>query len=83
MASPGHRANIMGTRWDGSGVGVVKSGGYLWVTEIFRETSLTCAQRNQLPPRGAQDARRRARENVTTPSPAAGLRMEDTFRAER
>jgi len=37
MNSPGHRANILDTRWRGVGVGVVKSGGYLWVTEIFRQ----------------------------------------------
>jgi uncharacterized protein YkwD len=39
MASPGHRANILDRRWRGVGVGVVKSGGYLWVTEIFRQPS--------------------------------------------
>jgi uncharacterized protein YkwD len=39
MASPGHRANILDKRWRGLGVGVVKSGGYLWVTEIFRQPS--------------------------------------------
>ena len=37
MASPGHRANILNRRWRGVGVGVVKSGGRLWVTEIFRQ----------------------------------------------
>jgi uncharacterized protein YkwD len=39
MNSPAHRSNIMGTRWDSIGVGVVQSGGYLWVTEIFRQPS--------------------------------------------
>lgn len=39
MNSPGHRANILGSRWDAIGVGVVQSGGYLWVTEIFRDTA--------------------------------------------
>jgi uncharacterized protein YkwD len=39
LNSPAHRANIMGTRWDSIGVGVVSSGGYLWVTEIFRDTA--------------------------------------------
>jgi len=37
MNSSGHRANILASRWTGVGVGVVKSGGYLWVTEIFRQ----------------------------------------------
>jgi uncharacterized protein YkwD len=39
MNSPAHRANILGTHWDSIGVGVVQSGGYLWVTEIFRDTA--------------------------------------------
>jgi uncharacterized protein YkwD len=39
MNSPGHRANILGSRWDSIGIGVVQSGGYLWVTEIFRDTA--------------------------------------------
>jgi uncharacterized protein YkwD len=39
MNSPAHRANILGTKWDAIGVGVVQSGGYLWVTEIFRDTA--------------------------------------------
>jgi uncharacterized protein YkwD len=39
MASPAHRANILDRRWRGVGVGVVSSGGYLWVTEIFRQPS--------------------------------------------
>ena len=39
MASLGHRANILDKRWRGVGVGVVTSGGYLWVTEIFRQPS--------------------------------------------
>ena len=39
MNSTSHRANIMATRWDSIGVGVVQSGGNLWVTEIFRDTA--------------------------------------------
>jgi uncharacterized protein YkwD len=39
MTSPGHRANLLSSRWDSIGVGVVQSGGYLWVTEIFRDTA--------------------------------------------
>jgi uncharacterized protein YkwD len=39
MNSPAHRANILDRRWRAVGVGVVKSGGRLWVTEIFRQPS--------------------------------------------
>ena len=39
MNSSGHRANILGRYWRGMGVGVVKSGGRLWVTQIFRQPS--------------------------------------------
>ena len=39
MASAAHRANILDRRWRGVGVGVVKYGGRLWVTEIFRQPS--------------------------------------------
>ena len=39
MNSSAHRANILDRRWRGVGVGVVKSGGRLWVTEIFRQPS--------------------------------------------
>ncbi len=37
MGSSGHRANILDRRWRSVGVGVVKSGGRLWVTQIFRQ----------------------------------------------
>jgi uncharacterized protein YkwD len=37
MNSSAHRANILDRRWTGVGVGVVKSGGRLWVTQIFRQ----------------------------------------------
>jgi uncharacterized protein YkwD len=39
MESPAHRANLLASKWDSIGVGVVQSGGYLWVTEIFRQTA--------------------------------------------
>ena len=39
MNSSAHRANILDRRWRGVGVGVVQSGGRLWVTEIFRQPS--------------------------------------------
>ena len=39
MGSSAHRANILDRRWRGVGVGVVKSGGRLWVTQIFRQPS--------------------------------------------
>ena len=34
-ASPGHRANLLNPRFTKVGVGVVKSGQYYWVTEVF------------------------------------------------
>jgi uncharacterized protein YkwD len=36
MASPSHRANILDRRFRNIGVGIVSSGGRLWVTVIFR-----------------------------------------------
>ena len=36
MASPGHRANNLDRRFKNIGVGIVSSGGRLWVTVIFR-----------------------------------------------
>jgi uncharacterized protein YkwD len=35
MHSSGHRANILNPRMRRVGVGIVKRGGWLWVTEIF------------------------------------------------
>ena len=36
MASPGHRANILDRDYTQVGVGVVYSGGRVWVAEVFR-----------------------------------------------
>ncbi len=36
MASPHHRANILDPSKTAVGVGVVRSGGLLWITELFR-----------------------------------------------
>ena len=35
MASAIHRSNILSRRYDRLGVGIVRSDGWLWVTEIF------------------------------------------------
>lgn len=35
MDSPGHKENILETYWKKVGVGVKKSGGRLWTTELF------------------------------------------------
>lgn len=43
MASPQHRADILDARFTGIGVGVVKSGDSLWVTEVFRRRSAAAA----------------------------------------
>jgi uncharacterized protein YkwD len=39
MASPGHRANILNPRMRGVGIGIVKRGNQLWVTQVFRAPS--------------------------------------------
>ena len=44
MGSSGHRANILNPAMRHVGVGVVSSGGQLWVTEIFRAPSGASAQ---------------------------------------
>jgi hypothetical protein len=44
MGSSGHRANILNPAMRHVGVGVVSSGGQLWVTEIFRAPSGAAAQ---------------------------------------
>ena len=44
MGSSGHRANILNPAMRQVGVGVVSSGGQLWVTEIFRAPSGASAQ---------------------------------------
>ena len=36
MASPAHRANILDGRFRGVGIGIVRVGDQLWVTEVFR-----------------------------------------------
>ena len=44
MGSSGHRANILNPAMRHVGVGVVSSGGQLWVTEIFRAPTGASAQ---------------------------------------
>lgn len=39
MASPPHRADIVDARFTGIGIGVVQSGGTLWVTQVFRRSA--------------------------------------------
>lgn len=36
MASPSHRAEILNARFTGVGIGVVRAGDTLWVTQVFR-----------------------------------------------
>jgi hypothetical protein len=43
MDSPGHRRNILDSRPTQIGVGVVESGGRLWVTQVFRRPTLAIA----------------------------------------
>jgi uncharacterized protein YkwD len=35
MGSPDHRSNILGSQYSKVGVGIVESGGWLWVTQMF------------------------------------------------
>ena len=41
MASPAHRDNILDSDYTEFGIGVVASGGRLWVTEVFRQPMKT------------------------------------------
>ena len=43
MSSAVHRGDILNTRYTGIGIGVVQSGGTLWVTQVFRQRSGTTA----------------------------------------
>lgn len=56
MSSSAHRANILDRSMRQVGVGVVSSGGYLWVTEIFRD------------PTGSSPPVTTTRHTVTRPS---------------
>jgi uncharacterized protein YkwD len=38
MASPAHRSNILGTKWNGVGVGVAHRGGDVYVVQVFIKT---------------------------------------------
>jgi uncharacterized protein YkwD len=38
MASPGHRANILATRWNGVGVGYAKRGNTIYTVHVFIKT---------------------------------------------
>lgn len=38
MASPGHRANILATRWNGVGVGYAKRGNTVYTVQVFIKT---------------------------------------------
>jgi hypothetical protein len=79
MGSSGHRANILDPRMRHVGVGVVSSGGTLWVTEIFRAPSGSTGSAQTATPKptarastGARAARGTARR---APSFATVLRL--------
>ena len=38
MASPGHRANILATRWNGVGVGYATRGNTVYTVQVFIKT---------------------------------------------
>jgi uncharacterized protein YkwD len=35
MKSPSHRSNLLNRRFRKTGIGVVRSGGWLWITQIY------------------------------------------------
>ena len=78
MGSSGHRANILNPAMRHVGVGVVSSGGQLWVTEIFRAPSggsvqpLTAAVKTARTGTAARASRSTARQ---LPSYAAVLKV--------
>src|SRR3954447_8693944 len=38
MQSPGHRANILSTKWNGAGVGTAKNGSRVFTVQVFIKT---------------------------------------------
>lgn len=50
MSSAVHRGDILSTRYDGVGIGVVQSGGTLWVTQVFRQKAGAAAPPPPPPP---------------------------------
>lgn len=50
MASAIHRGDILSTRYTGVGIGVVQSGGTLWVTQVFRQKAGAAAPEPAPPP---------------------------------
>ena len=61
MRSGGHRANILNPAMRHIGIGIVRSGGTLWVTEIFRAPAGNSSTTTKpKPPRASPDARNTA-----------------------
>ncbi|MEP6759959.1 MAG: CAP domain-containing protein [Sporichthyaceae bacterium] len=88
MGSSGHRANILNPAMRHVGVGVVSSGGQLWVTEIFRAPSGSAqALTAPIPPRPAVRAGTGARASRSTarrvPSYASVLKVRLSRLAHR
>lgn len=75
MGSSGHRANILNPAMRDVGVGVVSSGGQLWVTEIFRAPVSGSAAGLTAPAVGPGSASRASRSTARqAPSLAAVLK---------
>lgn len=65
MASPPHRADIVDARFTGIGIGVVQSGGTLWVTQVFRRSTS-----GTVPASGTTATGPPAPETLPAPAPA-------------
>lgn len=70
MASPEHRTNILLPAYTQIGIGVVVSGGRLWVTEIFRQPAGASAARPAPAPAGATPAFRPSGPRPAPPAAA-------------
>lgn len=53
MASPAHRANILDSDYTQIGIGVVASGGRVWITQVFRKPMTTASAPTSAPTRTA------------------------------
>ena len=73
MASAQHRGEILDARFTGIGVGVVESGGVLWVTEVFRQraaAATSAAAPAPAPPRVTPPPPEPAEPEPAEPAPA-------------
>lgn len=75
MASAGHRANILSSRFTQVGVGTVTAGGVIYVTVVFRQpfgSSSASPTPGPTPPRSASAQQRSSSSRATPTRPASG-----------